>query len=93
MSTVVHERGRRPYDPTTDVVGDSGVAEATTPGNRTDYQKALEHHRSRSPESQEMDEGIQAREQITDFEKWVQAPNMMDFVGVDDLKSAFPLGN
>lgn len=81
------------YDPTVDAATDGGVAAAVSPSNRTDYQKALEHHRSRSRESQEIDEGIQAREQVTDFETWVQEPNMMDFIGVDDLKTAFPLGN
>lgn len=31
-----------------------------------------------------MDESIQAKDQVVDFETWADAPNMMDFVGIDD---------
>lgn len=38
-----------------------------------------------------MDESIQALEQVVDFEEWAEAPNMMDFVEVDDLDSVLGL--
>lgn len=63
------------YDPTDDMATDGGGAATVSPSNSTDYQKALEHLRSRSFESQKMDDGLQAHEQVTDVETWMQAPN------------------
>ena len=57
------------------------------PDGMTDQEAAEYIHRRRSPGSQEMDESIQAREQTTDFAKWFNARNYVDFVGVDDLRS------
>jgi hypothetical protein len=78
------------YDPMIDMATDGGVAVAANATATSlldiDYQKALEHHRRRSPKAQDMDEGIQAREQVVDFETWVQAPNQMDFVGIDSIR-------
>lgn len=53
----------------------------------TDLEKGQDLHATRSEKAQEMDESIQAKDQIVDFETWSDAPNMMDFVGVDDAIS------
>ena len=50
-----------------------------------DYFKALNHHASRSPKAQDLDETIQARDQIVDFEAWMMNDNRSDFPGVDDF--------
>jgi hypothetical protein len=71
-----------PYDPVEEL---GGTAEAGT--GASDLERAEALHATRSEKAQEMDESIQAREQVTDFEEWAEAPNMMDFVGVDDLDS------
>jgi hypothetical protein len=74
--------GDVPYDPVEDVGGAAA----------SDLEKARALHATRSEKAQSMDESIKAREQVTDFEEWAEAPNMVDFVGVDDLESVLGIG-
>jgi hypothetical protein len=58
---------------------------AVAAGEASDLEQAKALHDTRSEKPRTMDESIQAREQVTGFEEWAEAPNKMDFVGVDDL--------
>ena len=58
-----------------------------TEPSAVDYFKALDHHASRSPKAQDLDESIQAREQTVNFEMWVLNDNRSDFPGVDDFNT------
>lgn len=59
------------------------IDDTPEPSAKELYQ-ALDAHSRRSPEAIEMDNTIQAREQVADFGIWSQGMNQMDFPGVDD---------
>lgn len=59
-----------PYDPAEEL---GGTAVAAT--EASDLERAEALHVTRSEKVQEMDESIQTRAQVTDFEEWAEAPN------------------
>lgn len=77
-----------PYDPVEEI---GGAAVADT--EESDLERAEALHATRSEKAQELDESSQAREQVTDFEQWAEAPDMMDFVGEDNLESVLEVSD